>query len=472
MANIALYPGGYKPPHIGHYKAAKIASQAKDEKTGESVSKVIVFVGISPRDGITQDMAVDLWELYTAKDDNIEIRKSKGSPVTDVYDYIESSETKKNDTIYFIKGKKDEEDSRFKNIEKYAKEIGKEIKKRPINIPDQFSRTLKKISGTLMRDYIKNNDKESFIDGLPQGVNGEEAWNIVTNLKEDLYDPSESDLDFMRSSEYKAGYSKEDIPRSYKYKRGGIYGIMYEVEQELEELMIGMMTEPEKRRHAKNLKRLNKDLKKQGNQYMKVPDYLKGTLTRKLYEISADVIDSFDIQDTLVTDIWEDNKLKPEIRKKLILIAQDFFNSLELPENTILKDIKLTGSLANYNWSKFSDVDLHLVLDYSQVTDNEKFARDYFLAKKSVWNQKHDIDIFGYPVEVYVEDEGETHTASGLYSVLNDKWITEPVLNQITIDKEDIKTKAEGYLSQLPQIKLLFKNGQYQEVISYVDRIK
>ena len=73
--------------------------------------------------------------------------------------------------------------------------------------------------------------------------------------------------------------------------------------------------------------------------------------------------------------------------------------------------------------------------------------------------------------EVYVEDEGETHTASGLYSVLNDKWITEPVLNQITIDKEDIKTKAEGYLSQLPQIKLLFKNGQYQEVISYVDRI-
>ena len=75
-------------------------------------------------------------------------------------------------------------------------------------------RTLKKISGTLMRDYIKNNDKESFIDGLPQGVNGEEAWNIVTNLKEDLYDPSESDLDFMRSSEYKAGYrGKKDIPR-------------------------------------------------------------------------------------------------------------------------------------------------------------------------------------------------------------------------------------------------------------------
>jgi len=137
-------------------------------------------------------------------------------------------------------------------------------------------------------------------------------------------------------------------------------------------------------------------------------------------DIPSEVINSFNIQDTLVADVWEDNKLKPEIREKLLVIAQDFFDSLELPEGTILKDIKLTGSLANYNWSKFSDVDLHLVLDYSQIADNEEFARDYFLAKKSIWNQTHDIDMFGYPVEVYVEDENDDHTASGLYSILND----------------------------------------------------
>ena len=38
MANIALYPGGYKPPHIGHYKAAKQALK-------KGADKVIVFVG-------------------------------------------------------------------------------------------------------------------------------------------------------------------------------------------------------------------------------------------------------------------------------------------------------------------------------------------------------------------------------------------------------------------------------------------
>ena len=213
MANIALYPGGYKPPHIGHYKAAKIASQAKDEETGKSVSKVIVFVGISPRDSITQDIAVNLWKLYTAKDNNIEIRASKGSPVSDVYDYVEL-EAEDGDTLYFIKGKKDKDDPRFKNIPDYATKVNKNINVRPIKIEDQFSRSGKKVSGTLMRSYIKNNDKKSFIDGLPLGVDEEAAWNIVTSLEEDLYNPEDKVLDYMKSSEYKAGYKKKnDIPR-------------------------------------------------------------------------------------------------------------------------------------------------------------------------------------------------------------------------------------------------------------------
>ena len=131
MANTALFPGGYKPPHIGHYKAAKIASQIAD--------KVIVFVGIPSRDNITQDIAVDLWKLYTAKDNNIEIRASKGSPVTDVYNYVEL-EAKDGDTIYFIKGEKDKDDPRFKNIPDYATKVNKNINVEYINVPDQFSR--------------------------------------------------------------------------------------------------------------------------------------------------------------------------------------------------------------------------------------------------------------------------------------------------------------------------------------------
>ena len=214
MANIALYPGGYKPPHIGHYKAAKIALQ--------KVDKVIVFVGPKERQGITQDMSVKLWELYT-QNDAIEIKKAQISPVRDVYDYVEL-EAKDGDTLFFIKGEKDDKDPRFARIPTYAKKFNKKINIEYINVPDQFSRKENPISGTLMRTFIKDNDKESFIDGLPLGVDEEAAWNTVTNLKEDYYSPDEHYRDFAKSSEYKAGYrKKEDIPPSYKYKRGGMY---------------------------------------------------------------------------------------------------------------------------------------------------------------------------------------------------------------------------------------------------------
>ena len=96
MANIALYPGGYKPPHIGHYKAAKQALK-------EGADKVIVFVGPKERDGITQDMSIALWKLYT-QNDPIEIRPAGVSPVRDVYDFVEL-EAEDGDTLLFIKGK-------------------------------------------------------------------------------------------------------------------------------------------------------------------------------------------------------------------------------------------------------------------------------------------------------------------------------------------------------------------------------
>ena len=200
--------------------------------------------------------------------------------------------------------------------------------------------------------------------------------------------------------------------------------------------------------------------------------WIKANLNVIKENIEKDVIDSFDIQDTLVKDVWVNNKLKPEIREKLLKIAQDFFDSLELPEDTILRDIKLTGSLANFNWSKFSDVDLHLVLDFSEIANNEEFARDYFMAKKNLWNNTHDVDIFGYPVEVYVEDKDEPHTASGLYSILNDEWITIPQQQKIVIDKDDISSKAEGYLSTIPQLEEMFEKGEYKELIDRIDQIK
>tara|TARA_B100000579_G_scaffold170101_1_gene138569 strand:+ start:961 stop:4059 length:3099 start_codon:yes stop_codon:yes gene_type:complete len=213
MAKIALLPGGFKPPHAGHYNMAKWLAANTDADT------VLVKVGAKEREGITREMSLKLWNLYTQKDNNIKIKASESpSPVRDVYDFIEQ-EAPEGSTVYLGMGEKDIEDKRFANIGKFAEPKG--IKFKTILVPPQAGG----ISGTQMRDFVKNDNKESFQKYLPDHINKEEAWDIVSSVNEDLYDPNDKVLDYMKSSDPNP---KDDIPPSYKYKRGGIYGRAYE----------------------------------------------------------------------------------------------------------------------------------------------------------------------------------------------------------------------------------------------------
>ena len=93
-------------------------------------------------------------------------------------------------------------------------------------------------------------------------------------------------------------------------------------------------------------------------------------------ESEVDVVPQ--IQDELNTNIWtEDQKLKPDISEKLLRIAKDFYEKLELPV-TIL-DITFTGSLANYNWTKLSDIDLHILIDYNEVNEDRDLVSNYLM---------------------------------------------------------------------------------------------
>ena len=223
MSKIALLPGGFKPPHEGHYNVAKWLSANTDADT------VLVRVGAKERDGITREMSIALWNLYTKDDDNIIVTPSvSNSPVRDVYDYVEK-EAPEGSTVYLGLGEKDSDDKRFANIGKFAEP--RNIKFETVLVPPQAGG----VSGTQMREFIKNNDKKSFEKYIPDHVDKNKAWSIVTGLDEDLYNPEDKVLDYMRSSEYKAGYSKpDDIEPGYKYRRGGMYtgghmgGGMYE----------------------------------------------------------------------------------------------------------------------------------------------------------------------------------------------------------------------------------------------------
>lgn len=189
-------------------------------------------------------------------------------------------------------------------------------------------------------------------------------------------------------------------------------------------------------------------------------------------KIPKDVLDSFKIKDTLNPKIWDNFKLNPKVQTKLIKTANEFIKEMKLPKGFKLQDIIFTGSLANYNWSKFSDIDLHIVLDYNQFEGDPQMTEDFFYLQKTLWNDTHDITVFDYPVELYAQDSNQELVATAVYSVLRNKWIKKPVREEFKIDKESIKNKAQNFINKLKDIRKKYKKEKYQAVVDDVTKIK
>ena len=175
---------------------------------------------------------------------------------------------------------------------------------------------------------------------------------------------------------------------------------------------------------------------------------------------------SLTVKNSLNSDIWtKDKKLNPKIRKQLIKIAKDFYKDLDIPWAE-LEDIKFTGSLANYNWSKYSDIDLHLVIDYSLVDENVDLVETYFSARKNLWNNLHEIKIYDYDVEVYVEDASEVHHSSGVYSITNNEWVVEPQKSKPFINKEAITKKSKVIMRLIDDFVVArLEDGKFEKTI-------
>ena len=197
-------------------------------------------------------------------------------------------------------------------------------------------------------------------------------------------------------------------------------------------------------------------------------------------ENANDIINSFSLRETLNPKVWEnpenakDAKMRPKIQKALLKIAQAFID--DLGDDIKVDDIILTGSLANYNWSKFSDFDLHVVIDYGQFKKQEDLHKELFNLKKQIFNQKHDIRIYGYEVELYAQDAKEAHYSSGVYSVQDDKWIDEPERENSKIDRDLLKTKIKSWREKIVNlIKQIEEQGSEKmesKILALKDKLK
>lgn len=166
------------------------------------------------------------------------------------------------------------------------------------------------------------------------------------------------------------------------------------------------------------------------------------------FEVNSSEIDlsSFKKKHELVPNIWKPNgKLDSRIRLKLLDIADDFWKYVNL---TWVKPsgIILTGSICNFNWSQYSDIDLHLIVDFDEIDEKTEFVKDYLDSKKNEWNNEHSgLQIMGYPVELYVQNLGEMPESNGIYDLEENDWIREPNpddIKSIGLNKFSIKEKA------------------------------
>ena len=137
-----------------------------------------------------------------------------------------------------------------------------------------------------------------------------------------------------------------------------------------------------------------------------------------------------------------------------------------------MEDITLTGSLANFNWSNYSDVDLHIIVNFLEVDENLALVKSFFDNARMKWNNNHDIRIKGYDVEIYVEDARESHKSSGVYSILKDEWVRQPRRYQSTIDFRAARQKAEDLEFQVNIISNLVTAKKYESALKNIERLK
>ncbi len=199
------------------------------------------------------------------------------------------------------------------------------------------------------------------------------------------------------------------------------------------------------------------------------------SLFEELIEDKAEdekIVKSFESKDSLSDEIFQEKDgefvMLDDIRKKLLNVTDEFIDFLGI--EFFIHDVVLTGSLSNYNWSEYSDVDLHVIIDYKETDYDLDLLKEFFDSKKNLWNKNHDIKIKNYDVEIYVQDVDEKHTSSGVYSILNNEWIIKPEKTNPKIDDRKILEKGEEYAKKIDGLVKKAKKGV--DVTNEIDKLK
>lgn len=175
-------------------------------------------------------------------------------------------------------------------------------------------------------------------------------------------------------------------------------------------------------------------------------------------------------KDTLNPKIWTDMEIDPEVQSQLKAIAKDILENIEISAE--IKDIVITGSTASYNWHKFSDIDLHILLDFKEIDKNFELVKRMLDQTRINWNKTHNIFIRGHEVELYFQDINEPHKAVGIWSILKEEWVADPVKLNPELDLRTAEKKAETIAKSIDHAMETFERGDNIDAYEYASKIK
>ena len=164
--------------------------------------------------------------------------------------------------------------------------------------------------------------------------------------------------------------------------------------------------------------------------------------------------------DSLNSVFWEKKKdrkgdikwtFDQRVRRKLVKIGKEFYSQYaDVLGERVIKDIILTGSLANFNYTKYSDLDVHVLVNLDGIDDeNPKILKSAIDGVRFIWNLRHDIKIRNHDVELYLQNENEEHTSSAIFSLLNNEWIKKPIYSEPDVDDQQVDRKYEAIVADI-----------------------
>ena len=164
-----------------------------------------------------------------------------------------------------------------------------------------------------------------------------------------------------------------------------------------------------------------------------------------------------------------ENDLREDIRKVLLRVVDDSLVGLAKKDEIVLPEfIVLTGSLTGPNWDEFSDVDLHIGVDFFQF-DDSSLTRKYLALYASDFNHQH-YELLNRDLELYFQDVTETHDSPGIYNIEDAHWMKVPDGIRIEVTKQ-MQKAASNYRVEVDILVAEYELSSKSQASSFLEKL-